>query len=220
MTRYGQYCPISRASEILAERWTPLVVRNLLLGCSTFNQIAGGVPGMSRSLLAQRLRSLEDAGVVASRPKQGRRGSEYELTEAGRALWDVIRPLAAWGQRWVELQPEHADPSFVLWAWVHVHLRREALPKKRVVIEFRFPDQPPQHRRFWFLIEGGEVELCYSAPGFEPDVEVTARSHAFTLWHVGQLEWTAALRNGDIRVIGPRALARALPTWNARALPE
>lgn len=210
---------MSRASEILAERWTLLVVRNLLLGCTTFNDLARGLPGMSRSLLAQRLRALGDAGVVAARPKRGRRGCEYELTEAGRDLWNVIEPLAAWGQRWVELQPEHTDPAFVLWAWVHAHLRRDRLPQDRVVVEFEFPEQPAGSRRFWMLVEHGQAELCYSHPGFEPDLAVTARSEPFTRWHVGQVEWRDALRRGDIRVAGRTSLARALPSWNERALP-
>lgn len=217
MRSYGQYCPISRATEILAERWTLLVVRNLLLGCTTFNAIAGGVPGMSRSLLAARLRSLEDAGVIESQPKRGRRGREYALTDAGRELLSVVESLAAWGQRWVELQPEHTDPSFVLWAWVHVHLRRDRLPDRRVLVQFEFPEQPAQYRRFWMLVDGGDAELCYSHPGFDLDLEVTARSEPFTRWHLGQIEWRDAVRAGHISVEGPRTLARALPTWNEGA---
>ncbi len=217
MRSYGQYCPISRASEILGERWTILVIRNLLLGARTFNEIAGGVPGMSRTLLSSRLRSLEDAGLVQTRPKRNRRGSEYELTEAGRGLWDVIEPLARWGRRFLELTPEHTDPSFVLWAWIHVHLRRERLPQRRVVVRFDFPDQPPHYRRFWFLVERGEAELCYVRPGFDEDLHVTARNEPFTRWHVGELAWREALRSGDIKVEGPPSLARALPTWNERA---
>lgn len=220
MRSYGQYCPISRSAEILAERWTLLVVRNILLGCTTFNQIARGVPGMSRSLLSQRLRTLEEAGVVRTRPKPQGRGSDYELTEAGLALWDVIKPLAKWGERWLDLQPVHTDPSIVLWAWVQVHLQRELLPKRRVVVRFEFPDEPRTRRRFWLLVEHGDAELCYSAPGPDEDVKIVARSEAFTHWHVGKIEWRDALRRGQIEVSGPRALARAVPTWNGRALPS
>jgi hypothetical protein len=173
---------------------------------------------MSRSLLIERLRALEDRGVIESSPKRGRRGREYTLTAAGRELSDVIGPLAAWGQRWLELQPEHTDPSFVLWAWAHVHLRHERLPQRRVVVEFEFPEQPPLYRRFWFLVERGELELCYTRPGFEPDIVVVARSRAFTLWHIGELAWHEGMRSGDIQVTGPRPLARAVPTWNERAL--
>ncbi len=196
-----------------------LIVRNLLLGCTRFNDIAGGLPGISRSLLVSRLGMLEDRGVIQTRPIAGRRGKEYTLTEAGRALMDVIAPMAAWGERWIELQPEHTDPSFVLWAWTHVHLQREQLPKRRVVVEFDFPEQPVAYQRFWMLIERGGAELCYDHPGFEIDVSVWARSQAFTEWHLGRIEWGDALKAGLIRVEGPRRLARALPTWNARALP-
>jgi DNA-binding HxlR family transcriptional regulator len=217
MRSYGQYCPISRASEILAERWTLLVLRNLLLGCTTFNAISGGVPGMSRSLLTSRLRALEDQGIVKSTPQQGRRGRDYVLTESGRDLWKVIEALSTWGRQWIELQPEHSDPSFVLWAWAHVHLRREKLPKRRVLVQLEFPEEPPSHRRFWFLIEHGNAELCYSKPRFEVNVHVTARSQAFMLWHVGRLSWREAIQTGSIRVTGPHSLVRALPTWNERA---
>jgi DNA-binding HxlR family transcriptional regulator len=216
MRAYGQYCPISRAVEILGERWTLLVIRNLLLGCKTFNAIAGGVPGMSRSLLVERLRSLERRGVVKTRPCTGRRGREYELTDAGRALWDVVKPLGEWGQQWVERQPEDTDPSFVLWAWIHVHIRRDRLPKRRVVVEFDFPEQPPAFRRFWMLVEHGEAEFCSSHPKHPVDLRVTAGNASFTSWHLKEARWSDLVRTGEIELDGPPSLARALPTWNGR----
>ncbi|MBW3665944.1 MAG: helix-turn-helix transcriptional regulator, partial [Actinobacteria bacterium] len=117
MRSYGQYCPIARASEILAERWTVIILRNLLIGCRTFNEIADGAPGLSRGLLAKRLRDLERVGVVDIRPKRDGPGSTYEPTEAGWELWDVMLALQRWGSKWAELSPEHAHPGVVLWAW-------------------------------------------------------------------------------------------------------
>jgi|RhiMethySRZTD1v2_1073278.scaffolds.fasta_scaffold16929_7 DNA-binding HxlR family transcriptional regulator len=218
MRTYGQYCPISRAAEVLAERWTLLVVRNLLLGCTTFTEIAHGVPAMSRSLLAQRLRALEDAGVIETRRPRDRRATHYALTEAGRGLWDVVRPLAAWGERWLTLRPEHSDPSVVLWAWINFHLAHDALPARRVVVQFDFPEQPPAHRRFWVLFQRSGAEICYAPPGLPIDLAVKAGSEALTRWHVGAIEWRDAVRSGAIQVTGPPALARALPTWNRRAV--
>ena len=217
MTFYAQYCPISRAAEILGERWTLLVMRNVLLGADTFNDIAAGVPGMSRSLLSSRLEGLEERGLIATQPKSTGRGRRYVPTEAGTSLWQVLGPLAAWSERWIELQPEHRDPSFVLWAWTHAHLATERLPRKRtVVVQFTFPDQPATYRRFWVLFGNGGAELCHANPGFEVDVRVVAESEAFTLWHVRRLSWAAALRSGRIRIDGSPALARALPSWNTR----
>ena len=129
MRRYGQFCPIARASEILAERWTPIIIRNLLLGCTTFNAIADGAPGLSRGLLSSRLRELERAGVIKIRAKGDRHGSTYEPTEAGRELWKVLLALQQWGTTWVELTPEHAHPGVVLWAWATGYLRRDRLPR-------------------------------------------------------------------------------------------
>jgi len=206
---YREYCPIARASEIVAERWTPLVVRNLLYGCHTFSEIARGVPAMSRSMLIKRLKDLQRAGVVV-KTDSGR----YELTEAGADLAGVIEALAVWGDRWLEVTTEHTDPGFVLWSWAHSFLRRQALPEERVLVEFVFPDEPPTNRRYWLLAEEGGAELCYSHPGGEIDVLVTAGSEAFTHWHLGTLSWRRALADGSISVTGPRRLARLVPTWN------
>jgi DNA-binding HxlR family transcriptional regulator len=211
---YREYCPIARASEILAERWTPLVVRNLLYGCRTFSDIARGVPAMSRSLLIKRLKELDRAGVV----RKAADGT-YELTEAGADLAAVIDALGVWGERWLEVTTEHTDPGFALWSWARYYLEADALPQARALVEFEFPDEPPTNRRYWLLVERGAAELCYSHPGGEPDVFVTAASDAFTRWHVGTLDWRRALADGSIRVAGSPRLARAVPGWNRHPTP-
>ena len=194
-------------------------MRNLLLGCTRFNAIAAGLPGISRSLLSARLRTLEERGLVKSRPKDDGRGHLYEVTEAGEALWSVLQPLAVWGERWIALQPEHTDPSFALWAWVHVHLNRPQLPTSRVVVEFYFPEQPEAYRRFWVLFDPDGAELCDHAPGYATDIEVWARSEAFTHWHIGRFAWADAIAEGSICVQGPPELVAQLPTWNQRVSP-
>ena len=170
MGTYRQYCPIARASEILAERWNPLIVRNLMFGADTFSAIARGVPTMSRSMLIKRLDELERAGVIVSTPKAEGRGHSYRLTEAGNDLAGIIAGLAAWGERWIEVTTEHSDPGFALWAWCQVQMDRSALPAGRVVVALIFPDERPSNRRYWLLIEDGDAELCYSDPGGQPDL--------------------------------------------------
>lgn len=140
MRTYGQYCPIARASELLAERWTLIIVRNIVLvGCRTFNEIAEGAPGLSRALLSKRLRELERAGVIEIHPKPDGPGSTYEPTEAGRELSAVMLALQQWGSKWVELTPEQAHPGVVLWAWATLYLDRDRLPQRRVLIRFDYP---------------------------------------------------------------------------------
>lgn len=217
MGTYRQYCPISRASEILAERWTPLIVRNLMFGADTFSELARGVPAMSRSMLIKRLQQLELAGIVTKTPKPDGRGHLYRLTPAGADLGGVITSLGTWGERWVEVTTEHADPAFALWAWVQVQLDRAVLPRDRTVVAFTFPDEAPGNRYYWLLVEHADAEVCYSDPGGEPDVRVVAESLAFVDWHRGALRWTEAVRRGAIEVSGRRSVVRALPSWNTHA---
>jgi DNA-binding HxlR family transcriptional regulator len=217
MRDYGQYCPIARTSEILAERWMPLIVRNLLLGCTTFTEIHEGTPGISRSLLSKRLRELEQVGVIAIRPKHDGHGCSYELTAAGRDLWKVMLAMRTWGGRWLEMTPVHTGPDVVLWAWCTFCLRRDRLPQGRIVVRFTFADQPTPRQRLWMLIEHGAAEVCNKPPGVEEDLVVAVQdSRTLARWYLGQLEWGDALRAGDIVVTGPRELARALPGWNRR----
>ncbi len=216
MAAYRQYCPIARASEILAERWTPLLVRNLMFGAETFTAIHRGVPTMSRSMLVKRLDELERAGVIDKSPKPGGQGHRYRLTAAGADLAPVIEALAAWGEEYIDVTTERSDPGFALWAWCQVQLDRSRLPQDRTVVSFVFTDQPPTNRMYWLLIEAQQAELCYSDPGGDPDVTVQARSLPFVEWHRGAVDWNTLIRNGDILVDGSRSVARALPTWNLR----
>lgn len=126
----------------------------------------------------------------------------------------MIDSLGRWGERWLDVTTEHTDPGFVLWSWAKYYLAPDELPGQRVLVEFTFPDERPTNSRYWLLAEHGSAELCYSHPGGEADVFVTARSDAFTRWHVGLLDWRRALADGTITVHGTHKLARAVPTWN------
>ena len=216
MRTYGQYCPIARASELLAERWSIIVLRNVVvLGCRTFNAISNCAPGLSRGLLAKRLRELERAGVIEIRPKPSGTGSIYEPTDAGRGLSDVMVALQHWGSTWAELKLEHAHPGVVLWMWATFFLDRDRLPQRRVVIRFDYPSLRRPGSRNWLLVERGDAEICETSPGGEEDLVVVVNDPlAFARWHLGELAWPSALRSRAIEVTGARQLARELPTWH------
>jgi DNA-binding HxlR family transcriptional regulator len=216
MKSYGQYCPIARAAEVFAERWTPLIVRNIFLGCQTFAAIAAGAPGIPRSLLQQRLNLLEQIGVVARLPKEQGRGSRYQLTDAGQELWDVCDALGRWGTRWLETTSSHLDPYIVLWGFAQ-SARTERLPARHVTVQIDFVDQPVRNRHFWLVVDHGDIELCVSDPGFSPDLTLTATTEGFVRWYMGQLTWAAVLRAGQVSLYGPRELARAFPSWSDRS---
>jgi DNA-binding HxlR family transcriptional regulator len=213
---YGQYCPIARGAEIFGERWTPLIIRNLHLGCGCFSEILEGTPGLSRTLLSQRLKQLELTGIVESAPKPGGRGHHYELTSAGHDLFAVCVSLGEWGAHWLEIAPEHLDPFVALWSMCKA-LRRDRLPDRRVVIRFDFTGRE-RRERYWLLIELGDTEICKTYRGFDEDLYVAAEAEAFVKWHAGQLSWTQATGEGRIQLNGPSSLVRAFPTWNARSM--
>lgn len=217
MRSYEQYCPIARAAEIFAERWTPLILRNIHAGCGTYCEILAGAPGLSHSLLTQRLRHLTDVGIVAVRPKVSGRGVRYELTNAGRDLWPVLCALGAWGEQWVELRDEHTNPRFMLWTWSTTYLAHDRLPSRRVVVRFELLDRSREERRIWMVVDPTRAEVCTKRPGFHDDLVVVSTAMTLIQWHTKQIEWADAIRSRKIRVTGPRELAKMLPTWNRRS---
>jgi DNA-binding HxlR family transcriptional regulator len=213
---YGQYCPIARGAEIFAERWTPIIIRNLHLGCGSFGKILEGAPGISRTMLSQRLKQLEDLGIVESAPKPDGRGHHYKLTTSGRDLFTVCQSLGEWGARWLEIAPENFDPFVALWSMCNA-LRRDRLPDRRIVIRFDFTGRP-RPERYWLLIELGEAEICKTYPGSEEDLCIRAEAEAFVKWHAGQLSWVEATREDRIQLDGPPWLVKVFPSWNARSM--
>jgi DNA-binding HxlR family transcriptional regulator len=211
MSGYRQYCPVARASEILADRWTPLIVRELLAGSRHFNEILRGLPGISRSLLVSRLRLLEDSEVLERRGARPR-ATEYVLTDAGRDLKQVIDVLGGWGVRWAfgEPRPEELDPVLLMWR-IHRRVHLDLLPPTRTVVEFDLTGR--RGRRFWLVMQRQEVSLCLKPPGFPSDLVLRADvSLLYRVW-LAKVDYDAAVRCGDLSVDGPRALVRALPTW-------
>ncbi len=212
MARYKQYCPVARASEILADRWTPLLVRELLAGSRRFNEIERGLPGISRSLLSSRLRHLERNGVVERVVAGNPAAVTYDLTPAGQELREVLERLGAWGVRWAfqDPRPDELDPALLLWK-VHQRLKRSALPESRTIVEFDFTGK--NGRRLWLVLERREVSVCLKPPGFPSDLVVRADLRGFYRVWLGYVDYAAALRSGSLAVDGPPALRRALPTW-------
>jgi DNA-binding HxlR family transcriptional regulator len=211
LDKYGQYfCPITRASEIFATRWTPIIIRNLLLGCSTFSEIQEGAPGIPRSLLTERLKQLEYAGIVERRPKPTGRGSLYEMTDLGRDLQSVCEALGNWGARWLDATPAPLDPGVLLWA-ICKNMDRDELPEERVTIRVIFRDAPKA--RYWLLVQRPEPEVCLKPPGFDEDLIVTSDTEWLAKWFMGRLSLGQAMHAGVIAIEGPRRLIREFSTW-------
>ncbi|MFU8850606.1 winged helix-turn-helix transcriptional regulator [Micromonospora sp. SL1-18] len=208
---YHQFCPVAKAMELLDERWTLLVVRELVSGSERFNELRRGLPRMSPTLLSRRLHQLVRAGVV-ERHGEGA-DVRYVPTQAGRELRPVLEALGAWGVRWIgELGDADLDPKLLLWD-MHRHVDHSAVPAGRTVVHFRFWDVPADLRAWWLVIATGEADVCDVDPGHEVSVTVTASLRALVQVWLGDLGWPEALRSGAVEVAGPEALRRALPRW-------
>jgi DNA-binding HxlR family transcriptional regulator len=215
MHKYGQYCPVAKAAEILGDRWTLLIVRDLLCGCCHFNDLERGLPGISRALLAERLRRLQRVGIVEKvETRNGRFGTEYRLTEAGKQLQGVVEALLVWGARWAfgEPEPDDLDPILLLW-WMRGRVCRDRLPDQRVVIQFDF--KGVETKRLWLILTKEDVSVCLTYPGFEADVLVTADLETFYQVWLGRIWFADALKERGIEIEAIPALAQEFPNWFA-----
>jgi DNA-binding HxlR family transcriptional regulator len=210
---YGQFCPVALASEVLAERWTLLIVRELLAGARRFNDIRRGVPRLSATLLKQRLQTLERAGIAERKMSATTRGPEYSLTEAGLSLRLVVTSIGEWGQRWArDIRPEDLDPGWLVWA-MHRRLNTPAMPRGRTVIEIEFVDAPTKQRRFWLVHCDGNVDVCLKDPGYDTTVRVSTRVRTLAEVWRGIRSAKDELRAGRIHLDGDSDCCRAFPGW-------
>jgi DNA-binding HxlR family transcriptional regulator len=204
MKSYAQYCPVVRAVELLCDRWTLLIVRDMLIGASRFNELARGLPGLSRALLSRRLRQLVHAGLVV------RTADGYALTAAGSDLRPLVFGLADWGARYAfgDPRPEELDPEVLMW-WMHGRIDTSALTR-RAVVQVEVTDR---RRRFWLVLEPGDASVCDTDPGFDIDAVLTADlATLYRMW-LGEIALLDAVRAGDIDLTGARWIVRGLPDW-------
>lgn len=214
MKTYGQFCPVAQALEILAERWTLLVVRELLMGSSRFSELQRGVPLMSRTLLSQRLRTLQDAGIV--RRIDTPSGPQYRLTEAGDALRPIVEQIGLWGKQFAHrgLSEEHLDPNLLMWD-MQRRLHRERLPADRTVVLFRFTDARKGEQRFWLCVSTDAIDVCLANPGYDVDLTVDTDVRTMTEVWMGECSFQQCVRDGRVALKGPEGLRRSFPGWLA-----
>lgn len=213
LSTYRQFCPVARACEIVTERWTPLLLRELLCGSTRFNQLKRGLPQISPSLLSRRLRELEAHGIV--RRVTAGSAVEYALTPAGEDLRPIVESLGTWGQTWLEqeLTQEEMDPALLVWD-MHRRVSLAELPAGKVVAQIDFRGVARgKPSRFWFLFERPGVEVCYHDPGHEPDLYVSADLRGLINVWMGFRTFSSALSSGLITLEGPRDLCRGFPKW-------
>lgn len=211
---YSQYCPVAKAAEIFADRWTPLIVREMLYGHCHFNELERGLPGIPRSVLAQRLRRLEQAGVVERRTIPNRHSTEYHLTPAGQQLEAVVNVLGKWGAQWAfnDPEPDELDPLLLLW-WMRRRVNLHLLPPHRIVLQFDIYGE--RTGSYWLIMDPTDASVCQQHPGFDIDLLVTADIATLYRAWFGRITLADAQREGLIELDGTTPLVRAFPDWFA-----
>jgi DNA-binding HxlR family transcriptional regulator len=208
---YAQYCPVAKATEILGDRWTLLIVREMLGGASGFNELQRGLPGISRSVLTDRMRRLERSEIVERRTGPGGRTLEYRLTPAGRDLEPALQAIGEWGATWsfTDPRPEELDPDLLV-VWIARHVDREQLPLGRTIVQFDFRNPT---KRYWMVLEPAEVSVCLQHPGFDVDLEVSVDTATLYRVYLGRAELGGAMKAGKLAISGPRELQRGFARW-------
>ncbi len=213
---YNQFCPVSMAAEIICSRWTLLVLRELVMGSSRFNELRRGVPSMSPALLSKRLKELESAGIVMRVAAEREPGvHEYHLTEPGAELRPIIEAIGVWGHRWVttEATLKNLDANLLMWD-IRRNINTSPMPPRRNTIQFIFNDRPVSERNYWLIVEPSEqVDLCLIDPGFDVDLYVSTDLQSMTEIWLGYRTIDQASDNGRLLLTGSSKLAADLRSW-------
>lgn len=212
MKTYGQFCPLAQAAQLLCERWTLIIVRELIAGSTRFSELQKGVPLMSPTLLSTRLKHLLKAGVIEL---GGVRGNHtYNLTQAGKELQPMVELLGAWGHRWARSDLKNGDLDAGLLMW---DMRRSVdpsiFPRHRIVVQFEYPDAPKGAKDWWLVSEDGEIDLCLKDHGFDVDVLIKCSLEVMTKIWICEQKFGDAVKAGDIEIKGDTKLVKKIEKW-------
>jgi len=213
MPAYGQFCPISKAAEVLCERWTLLLIREMLMGSKRFNEMQRGLAKMSPSLLTKRLKELEEANLLHRTKISGQKGYEYHLSSAGRELAPLVMEMAKWGLKWVSDNIPEDDLDIELLMWdIQRNIKTHKLPQSNIVLKFHFVDGLSLSD-WWVIIENKEVDLCTDNPGKEIDLYINADARSLTQIWMGELSWKNAEKEKKVSLLGDSLLKREIAQW-------
>ncbi len=213
--QYGQFCPVAKALEVLGERWTILIVRELLMGASRFNELQRGLNQISPTMLTRRLNELSDAGIVIRKKIPGQRGYEYFLTEMGNELLPVVESIGNWGMRWARGKMDDADLDLeLLMLYLKRSIRADKLPGNETIIRFKFTDID-QFSNWWIVVTDDDTDVCVRDPGKDVDVYFTTDLRTMIEVWMGDTPYKNAISDGRLKLVGPSALTRNVSGWLA-----
>ena len=213
MMSYGQFCPVSKATEIIGEKWTLLILRELLMGTSRFNDFQRSMSRISPTVLNKRLKQLEEKGVVLKKRLSGQKGFEYRLTAMGKELEPLIEQVAIWGQRWArgQMSDDELDVEGLMWD-IHRRIQTDSLPDGETVLSFYFSDLD-KYRKWWLVVSRDDVDLCTEDTGKDVDLYISSDLRTMVEVWLGDRDLKAMLRNERINAVGSKVLIRSMEDW-------
>jgi DNA-binding HxlR family transcriptional regulator len=210
---YGQFCPIAKATEILAEKWTFLVVRELLMGSRRYNELQRGLNQISPTMLSKRLDSLADYGLVLKKKIPSQKGFEYYPTKSCTELLPIIKLMGEWGMRWAKSNLREKDYDVEL---LMLYLQRSINPENLVgdetVIQFRFSDIK-DYPVWWMVVQGSDVDLCVNDPGKDVDIYFTTTVKTMVDVWMGWSTYRKAIASDELKLVGPKTLINDVSAW-------
>ena len=211
--QYGQFCPVSKAAEVLGDRWSLMIVREMLMGASRFNVLLRGLSSISPTMLTKRLNELAIAGLILKKKIPGQKGYEYFLTESGRELMPIIEQLGVWGMRWARDGMPDSDLDLeLLMVYLERSIVRENLVGSETVVRFHFTDLD-EYKDWWMVIKPDDIDTCVSDPGKEVDVYFTTDLRTMIEAWMGDITYKKAIAENRLKLIGPTELTRNVTSW-------
>ena len=213
MTAYGQFCPVSKATEIIGEKWTMLILRELLMGTCRFNEFQRSMSRISPTILNKRLKQLEGKGIVLKKRLSGQKGFEYRLTAMGKELEPIIEQVAIWGQRWArgQMSDDELDVELLMWD-IHRRIQVDSLPDGETVLSFNFADLD-KYKKWWLVISRGDVDLCTEDPGKDVDLFISSDLRTMVEVWQGDVDLKATMGDERIQAVGSKVLVRSMADW-------
>jgi DNA-binding HxlR family transcriptional regulator len=215
---YKQFCPVSKASELLGDKWTILILREALMGAKRFKEFERGLGRISPTMLTKRLNELVSNGLMISKKIPGQKGHEYFLTQAGKDVNPLIRQLGDWGMRWARGQMENSELDVeLLMLYLQRSVKTDKLAGNETIVQFNFTDLK-KLGKWWLVVHHNDVDICIEDPGKEVDVWfVTDLRTMIEVW-MGDITYKKAIREKRLKLIGPPALTGNVTNWMANSV--
>ena len=210
---FGQFCPIAKATEIIGEKWTVLIIRESLMGSTRYSEFQRGLSLISPTMLAKRLDSLVAHGLLMKKKISGQKGYEYFPTPSCKELLPIIRSLGDWGMRWARANLTEKDYDVeLLMLYLQRSIVPENLPGNESVIRFKFTDIK-EMSEWWLLITDDKVDICIKDPGKDVDVHFTSSVKTMADIWMGDMTYRKAVADGGLKIVGHSSLTRNITSW-------